>query len=221
MRLPLTALLAVTLLATSARAEPAFVQPPAYKECTALAASDPQAALLKATEWLKIDDGFAAHHCRAMALYGLRRFPEAAEGLMVVRDKILADNIALRTYVARQAAKAWVAANRSDAALATLTTQITELGVGKFDNVTETRLSAELLLDRAKLRRTYGQTTEAVQDLDHAISLSPLNEEVLMERALCFEQLRDPALAKQDAQAVLRLDPKHKQAVELMRRLKQ
>ncbi len=207
------------LLASPAFAVP-FVQPPAYKECTTLAAKDPQAALAKADEWLRMDDGFAAHHCRAMALYGLRQFTEAAQALELVRGKILADNIALRTYVARQGAKAWSSAGRTDAAIALLDTQIQEMSVGKFDNATEAKLSAELLLDRARLRRTFGQVTAAVQDLDHAISLSPLNEAVLMERALAFEQLGDLALAKQDAQAVLRLEPTHAEAADLMRRVR-
>lgn len=207
-------------IAAPAMAAP-FVQPPAYKECTTLAASNPQAALAKAGEWLKIDDGFAAHHCHAMALYGRAQFEPAARELEVVRGKILADNIALRTYVAKQAAKAWVQANRSEAALAVLTTQIGEMGIGKSDNVTEAKLTAELLLERARLQARFGKTTEAVQDLDHAISLSPLNEDVLMERALAFEQLGDTALAKQDAQAVLRLTPTHQAAADLMRRQRQ
>lgn len=221
MRIRPTLLLVTTLLATPALAQKAFAQPPAYKECTDLAQSNPQAALAKAEEWLKIDDGFAAHHCRAMALYGLRQYPQAAEALDLVRSKILADNIALRTYVARQGAKAWVQAGRTDTALALLTTQIGDMTAGKFDNATEATLSAELLLDRAILLRNFGKTTEAVQDLDHAISLSPLNEKILLERALAFEQLNDPALAKQDAQAVLRLEPTNGPAADLMRRLKQ
>ncbi len=217
---PLILLATTSLLAAPALAEPALVPPPAYKECTAMVQNHPQDALTKAEEWLKIDDGFSAHHCRAMALYGLQQYPQAAEELAVVRGKIIADNIALRTYVARQGAKAWVQAGRTDAALTLISTQINEMGVGKIDNATEAKLTAELLLDRARLRVKYGQSTEAVQDLDHAISLSPLNEEVLMERALAFEQLRDTALAKQDAQAVLRLEPTNKPAADLMRRLK-
>lgn len=212
--------LASTLLAAPAMAAP-FVQPPAYKECTELAGREPAQALAKAEEWLKVDDGFAAHHCRAMALYGMARYPEAAEALGVVRQKILPDNIALRTYVARQGAKAWVSAGRSEQALGILSAQIGEMGIGKHDNATEAQLSAGLLLDRAKLRMNYGQTSQAVQDLDHAISLSPLNEEVLLQRALAFEQLRDFSLAKQDLAAVLRLDPKNTEAQALKQRLPQ
>lgn len=214
-------LLFSTALAAPAMAQENFVQPPAYKECTELASRDPQQALAKAGEWLKIDDSFAAHHCRAMALYGLSQFPQAAEALDVVRDKVPASNITMRSYVARQGARAWVSAGQTDRAIALLSAQIGEMSQGRYDNITEAKLSAELLLDRARLRAKFGQAVQAVQDLDHAITLSPLNEDVLMERALAFEQLRDPALAKQDAQAVLRLDPNHKQAADLMRRLRQ
>ncbi len=215
----LPALLLSTLLAPPALAAD-FVQPPAYKECTALAASNPQAALDKANAWLKIDDGFAAHHCRAMALYGLGQFDKAAPELMLVREKIVPDNIALRTYVARQGAKAWLNAGQTDKALALLEAQIHEMSIGKFDNATEAQLSSGLLLDRARLRVQYGQSAQAVQDLDHAITLTPLDTDVLLERALAFEQLGDKSLAKQDAQAVLRLDPKNEPAADLMRRLR-
>lgn len=221
MRIHSITLLASTLLASAAMAQATPQQAPAYKECTAMATSNPQQALAQADAWLKVDDGFAAHHCRAMALYGLGQYDKAAEALGVVRDKIIADNIALRSYVARQASKAWMNAGRPDAAMAVLTQQVNDMSVSKYDNATEAKLTAELLLDRAHLQAKYGKFTEAVQDLDHAISLSPLNEEVLMERALAFEQLRDYPLAKADAQAVLRLNPTHPQAADLMRRLKQ
>lgn len=218
---PLHLLALFPLLATaSAGAASPFVQPPAYKECSGQAKNDPRAALQKANEWLAIDDSFTAHHCRAMALYAMRDFEQAAQALELVRSKILPEQIALRTYVARQAADAWEQAAQSDKALALLSTQIGEMGIGKSDNATEARLSAQLLLDRARLRLHFGQETEAVQDLDHAISLSPLNEDVLMQRALAFEQLGDKALATQDAKAVLRLKPGHEAATALLERLK-
>lgn len=200
-------------------AQTAFTHSPAYAECTALASSNPGAAEAKAAEWLKIDDGVGAHHCRAMAWYGQRRFSEAATELSVVRNKIDANNIALRSYVARQAGKAWMDAARPDGAIGVLTTQINELAVGKHDNITESKLTAELLLDRAKVHATYGQFSKAVQDLDHAVSLSPANEDVLVERARAFANLGDVPLAKQDLALVLRLNPAHAQALALQQKL--
>lgn len=202
-----------------AAAQTAFTQSPAYTECTALASSNPAAAEAKAAEWLKIDDGVGAHHCRAMAWYGQRRFADAATELSVVRNKIAPENITLRSYVARQASKAWLDASRPDGAIAVLTTQINELAAGKNDNVIESKLTAELLLDRARVHGTYGQFSEAVQDLDHAVSLAPANEEVLVERARAFANLGDVALAKQDLALALRLNPAHPDALALQQKL--
>ncbi len=212
--------MAASLLAFSAHAANGPAQSPAYKECAALAKTNPQEALTKSEAWLKMDDGFAAHHCRAMALYGMGNFGLAADGLMQVRTKIPPENITLRSYVAQQGAKAYSSAGNPAGALNLLSTQVSELGSVKGNNVTTAKLTADLLLERSKINMRYGKLTEAVQDLDHAISLSPLNEGVLMQRSQAFEALGDNALAKQDAQAVLRLNPTHPDAVALMRRLR-
>lgn len=196
-----------------------FSQTPAYKECSALATTNPAAAQAKAEEWLKIDDGVGVHHCRAMALYGQRRFPEAAEGLSNVRTKIPASDITLRTYVARQGATAWLDAGRPDAAVALLGQQINDMSQQKGDNATEARLTSDLLLDRARVHITYGKLAEAVQDLDHAVSLTPLSEDVLVERAGAFKQLGDASLARQDLQSVQKLNPKNAKAAELLKGL--
>ncbi len=216
----LTRTLLSFLLCSSAFAAESFVQSPAYKECTQLASTNPPLALQKAEAWLKIDQGTAALHCRAMALYGSHRFAEAASGLQDVRATIAKEDIVLRTYVARQASRAWLNAQQPDKAVNDISEQINEMAVLPTDNATEARLTAELLLDRAKLRSNYGQRNEALQDLDHAVSLSPINEEVLIERAHVFAQLGDIALAKQDLQAVLRGNPTHPLALERMRNLR-
>lgn len=197
-----------------------FTSTPAYKECSLLARNNPAAALAKAEEWLKLDDGVGAHHCRAMALYGLNRYPDAANSLSLVRERLDPKDIMLRSYVARQASRAWVLANRSDSALVVLTTQINEMNQEGVDNATEARLTAELLLDRANIHQQFGKYAEAVQDLDHAVSLRPGNDDVLLARAKAFMGLGDKALAKEDLQIVLRMNPTHAEAVELMRQLR-
>lgn len=196
-----------------------FTQSPAYKECTALATTNPVAAEQKAIEWLKIDDGIGPHHCRAMALYGQRRFAEAADELATVRSKIALENVAMRSYVARQASKAWLDAGRPDASIATLGDQINSMALIRGRNAEVSQLTADLLHERARLRITYGQLNEALQDLDHAVSLTPTDESVLLERAQAFAQLNDIPLARQDVTSVLKLDPTNSKARELQRQL--
>lgn len=204
----------------TAQTEVQFTQSPAYKECASLANTNPIAAEQKANEWLKVDDGIGPHHCRAMAFYGQRRFGEAAQELGTVRSKIAPGNVSLRSYVAKQTAKAWMDAGRPDAAISTLGEQIADMSVVRGDNANVSQLTSELLHERAKLRITYGQPAEAVKDLDHAVSLTPTNETVLMERATAFVQLNDLALARQDVASVLKLNPANSKAQELKRLLK-
>ena len=210
--------LAIALYGAGAAAAPAMVASPAYKECTALATSNPAAALAKAEEWLKIDQGIAAQHCRAMALFGLRRFEEAGQALTAVRDALGPENLSLRVYVSHQAARAWLNAGRAEAALGELSGQISYLATIRGNNAVTAQLTSELLLDRAQLNLNYGKLADAASDLDHAVSLTPLNPDVLMERAGVFEQLGDLALARQDAQAVLKLRPGDPKAQLLLAR---
>lgn len=207
------------LAATSAFAQSTITQSPAYQECTALASTNPAQALAKADAWLKIDTGIAAQHCRAMALYGLRRFPEAADALNAVRTAVTPENIALRSYLARQTARAYMNANQTDQALAILSTQINDIGGVKGDNAAAAKLTSDLLLDRARLNITYGKLDEATKDLDHAVSLTPINEDVLVERAGVFEKLGDKPLAQADSETVLKINANNAGAKELLQRL--
>lgn len=205
--------------ATVSAAQP-FTSSPAYKQCSAAAAQAPADALKQADEWLKIDDAIGPHHCRAMALYGLKRYDESGSELDTVRLKIDASDIAMRTYVTRQAARAWVEAGKPEIAIKVLSEQVNDMTMQRGDNATQARLATELLLDRSRIRVEYGQLGEAVQDLDQAISLAPGNESVLMQRAKIFAQLGDTALAQQDLQVLLRMNPKHQEAIGLMRVLR-
>jgi hypothetical protein len=197
-----------------------FTASQAYRECTQLAGTDPQAALVKAEGWLAIDHSLAAHHCRAMALYGLKQFEEAGAELDTVRTKIPEPEIQLRTYVARQGSRAWIQGGKPQQAIDVLSAQIHELTMSQGDNVLQAKLATELLLDRSRIRVEYGQLAQAVQDLDQAISLSPGNEMVLLQRAKIFAQLGDTALAQQDLQVVLRINSQQKEAAALMRVLR-
>lgn len=204
---PVSACLCIALAALPALAQPTIIASPAYRECTALAAGNPAAALAKADQWLTIDQGIAARHCRAMALFGLKRYEEAAQALTEVRNALGPENLALRIYVTHQVSRAWLNANRPDAAIATLSNQLTYLAAIKGNNAITAPLSAELLLDRARLNANYGKLPDAASDLDHAVSLTPLNPDILLERAGVFEQLGDGALARLDALSVLKLRP--------------
>jgi len=207
------------LSAGAVHAQAAGMQSPAYQECTTLATSNPTQALAKADAWLKIDSGIAAQHCRAMALFGLHRFAEAGDALATMREAIAPEVISLRSYVARQAAQAYLSANSADKALAMLSVQINEIGNVHNDNVNAAKQTSNLLLERSRINISFGKLEDATKDLDHAVSLTPVNEEVLLERAGVFEKLGDAPLARNDVDAVLTINPNNALAKTARKRL--
>src|ERR1700761_3909256 len=52
-----------------------------YERCLDLAHSDPQRAFAEADAWRNLGGGFPAQHCAAVALVGLKKYPEAATQL--------------------------------------------------------------------------------------------------------------------------------------------
>jgi tetratricopeptide (TPR) repeat protein len=210
----------ILLIAPTVQAAP-FVHSPAYVECSTLAGTNPQEALKKADGWLKMEKNIAANHCRAMALYGLKRYGESASALRIIYTQLSESDDSLRTYVARQAAKAYDRAEQPKEALAMLSKQLDALSNQQGgDNAVTADLATEILIDRANLRASYGQYTMAIQDLDHATSLTPANDLVLTSRARVFIALGDSTLAKQDLQAVLRANPNQAEARAMMTQLR-
>lgn len=195
------------MLATPVFGQPANMQSPAYQECAKLATSNPEQALAKADAWLKIDSGVAAYHCRAMALFGLHRYAEAGDTLITARSGLAPDDVTTRSYVTRQAVQAYQNANAVDKALNTLNTQIGEIGDVRGDNANAAKQTSNLLLERSRINVTYGKLNDAARDLDHAVSLTPVNEEVLLARASVFETIGDLQLARNDLDAVLTINP--------------
>lgn len=212
-------LVASCLLAASMASAQVAPSSPAYQECANLASSDPAAALAKADAWLKMDASIAAQHCRAMALFGLHRFAEAGDALAAIRDNLSRENPSMRSYLARQSAQAFASANQIDRAMVILSAQIDDLSNTRGDNASLAKMTSEVLLDRAQLAASYGKLDDAAKDLDHAVSLTPLNDGVLAARAGVFEKLGDTALAKADAGNALKLNANNAAAKELLTRL--
>jgi tetratricopeptide (TPR) repeat protein len=213
-------ILILCALAVPVQAAEIFSATPAYKACAKLATTDPKAALAKVEIWLKTDNSIGPQHCQAMALYGLGRYTQAATALTRIYEQLPPTDLVLRSYVTRQAAEAWGKAGKNDAALKTLTRQINAMNPAAAEETMDARLSAELLVERAGIFRKLGRKTDAVQDLDHALSLRPRHIEALLARADLFMSMGDKALAKEDLQAILRSNPKHPEAVKLMRQMK-
>src|SRR5690606_29556720 len=65
----------------------------------------------------------------------------------------------------------------------------------------------QLLWQRSALHRAGNKPHEAIQDLDHLLSLAPSDINALLTRAALFVELGRPDLAEDDYEQVLAYDP--------------
>jgi tetratricopeptide (TPR) repeat protein len=183
-------------------AAPAFAQRlPAieaerYERCMAMATSDPEAARAIAQRWFLDGGAHPAAHCEAVALIGLKEYPEAGKRLEALADGMTRAPAELRAEVLGQAGQAWLLAG--DAARAHgLLTQALVLSPDNLD----------LLTDRAATAGLVGKNREAVADLDRVLAREPGRVDALTFRASAKRALGelDPALA--DIERAARIAP--------------
>lgn len=186
-----------------------------YKECAALTRSDPTRALQVADEWSRRENIAPAYHCRAIALFALKRYPQAAKELSELSTRIGQLNITLWANVLRQSAKASELAGDNAQALVTLTSAIEPVAAEGLKDQAVARLASELLAERSKLYNVGGRQLYAVQDLDQALELSPDNVNIMLARARLFIDMKQDKLADRDVSQALQIQPGNPEAIKL------
>ena len=89
-----------------------------YDLCLQAAHSDPQKAYDDAESWWNLGGGFPAQHCAAVALVGLKRYPEATTQLEALAVAIMQASPDMRADALEQAGQAWLLAERPNEAKA-------------------------------------------------------------------------------------------------------
>lgn len=168
-----------------------------YQECSALTNSNPQKALEYANRWLKQNKNEAfAHHCQALATYGLQRFGEAAEKLEAVAEH---PNLpeALKTQIWEQAEQAWKRAHddaKADIALG--------MAIEAADRQKQTEIAVKLLIRRAQAYIAQNKPLQALQELDHALTLDPSSQQARALKVSVLGQLGKPELSLEEGSAL-------------------
>jgi tetratricopeptide (TPR) repeat protein len=223
-----TLLFLVLLLSAQAVAAPRSAADSAhYRRCLADSSASPAAALSDAENWAKAGGGVPAQHCAALALVGLKRYPEAGARL----DKIAAErgvpDASFRVSLYDQAGNAWLLAGDGARAVQSFSAALT-LSAGDADlfadlaraqamrkNWHEVDLDlnaalqlsprrADLLVLRASARRALKRYADARTDLEAALKLAPSDGDALVERGLLRKDLGDLNGARRDFQAALK-----------------
>lgn len=187
-----------------------------YRECVALTRSQPAEALTIATQWHTTSQHSAARHCKALALYALQQYKEAEQELRQLSVEIRPEaQRSLWLQVMLQYALTQKMRGDQASALGTLDAAMAQCDE---DEVASSCLS--VLRQRGKLWLQSGQGLKAVQDFDHALLLDAANAELFALRGEAFRLLGKTALAREDYQRALALQPDEALAVEGMQHLK-
>src|SRR5215813_2122447 len=157
-----------------------------YDRCLKLAKQNPGAAQSLAQAWHERGGAHPADHCAAVALFGLKRYKEAATRLEALAQAMTNAPASLRAEVLDQAGQAWGLAGDPVRAYA-----------AAGEAVALDPNDPDLLIDRAQAAASAGYFDKAVDDLDHVLTADPGRVDALIYRASANRALDrlDPALA--------------------------
>ena len=167
-----------------------------YDRCLKLAKQNPGAAESLARTWHERGGAHPADHCAAVALFGLKRYKEAADRLDALALAMTTAPAGLRADVFDQAGQAWLLAGDPVRAYAAA-----GQAVGLHPN------DPELLLDRAEAAAAAGYYDKALADLDHVLKIDPGRTEALIYRASANRALHRLDAALADAEKALAQTP--------------
>ncbi|HLY58750.1 MAG TPA: hypothetical protein VKS60_24525 [Stellaceae bacterium] len=201
-----------------------------YTDCMTAARQKPDDGFEMGSEWRDHGGGFPAEHCVAIALIGLRQYPEAAHRLETLAEGMVKEDPGLRAQVLSQAAEAWAEGGQPQAAESDLTEAIRldpssiqflvsrsavraqrkdyrgaisdlNLAVGKGAD------GGDIYAYRAAAYRLMGDLKDAAADADRAVQRGATLPEAWLERANVRRLSGDSVGARQDWLQVIRLAP--------------
>jgi len=189
-------LIVITLLAAAVPLQAQEIVPAReYRACMQLARDNPELAFGRATSWLGLGGGDAAHHYQAVALVGLGQHGEGARRFEELAQAIRA-RPSFRAELFAQAAQAWLLAGQPARAEGVLNSAL-----GLDPN------NPELFVDRAQAAAAMGAWKRAEDDLGAALDMNPELVDALVFRAAARRHLGDMKNTEADAIAALKLDP--------------
>ncbi len=163
-----------------------------YAHCIRLAKSHPAAGESLATVWRQQGGGHPAWQCRAVALFGLGRYREAAQNFDALAQAMARDPASLRAGVLDQAGQAWLMAGDPVRAYA-------DCGAAAALRPND----PELLIDEAETAAAASYYQKAIEALDRVLHQNPKRLDALIYRAAAYRALNRPAPALADIEQAL------------------
>ncbi|MDX2145240.1 MAG: hypothetical protein SFV19_17935 [Rhodospirillaceae bacterium] len=166
-----------------------------YQLCLDTARTFPEQGYEFAGKWTGLGGGEPAKHCQAVAMLGMKQYPEAATRLEELALASKQDN-KVRAGLLAQAAQAWLLIGETARAYAAQTSAL-QLQPG----------DAALLVDRAATLAEAKNYWDAIDDLNTAITAAPSHAEAYAFRASAYRMVEADDLALEDAERALSLEP--------------
>jgi len=201
-------------------ANPAFALPEkAYQNCAALSKTAASEALAMAESWLQEAYSPQAEHCRALSLFALKDYEEAAKALEHVFTQTPPAEMALSVNLLRQAARAWALAGNTERAGQRYARALALLQKQRKASPLTHRLLAETLLENGEFLASQDKPYDALQFMDQAVALNVLGERALVARAALLLSMGQKDMAQADAEAALRLAPQSLEAQQILKEI--
>jgi tetratricopeptide (TPR) repeat protein len=188
------------LLLQAAPAAPAA--PDRYARCTAAVEADAAAAYETAMAWANETQELSAFRCAAMALIEQGRPGQGARRLEALATAAEGHDAGTRAGLFSQAGHAWLLARDPAHARSAFTRAITTVG-------NDRDALPDLLIDRSLAYSAEGDHRHAEEDLSRALDLRANDPLALRLRALTRMRQNAFDLARADAEAALRIDPRN------------
>lgn len=178
-----------------------------YASCTEKVRTDPKSAIAYANSWDKVGSNPSALHCKALALYAIKDYAEAAGILEQISEPLKRSNLTLWQDIIQQIARSWRYAGQMHRAIATLNRAINETSSRAFSDNTYANATLKLLKTRAEYYQNNKQPLAALQDYDNALAIDANAHTIRLQRATLLKKLGEARLAADDARYIISATP--------------
>ncbi|TXH37482.1 MAG: hypothetical protein E6Q98_06730 [Rhodospirillaceae bacterium] len=204
----------VTLAAATWGGMPAYGQSldqaKEYNDCLLLAKRAPDQAVESAVAWEKQGGGDAARHCKALGLINMGQVEDGALELERIAQTMPQEKARIAAQLFGQAAQAWIRAEKPQLALH-----------DQNEGLKLQPKDVDLLIDRATTYGNAGMYFESLEDLNAAAELDKSRPEIYAFRAAAYRHLENRAMAMDNVDQALKLDPNFALALLERGKLKQ
>lgn len=182
-----------------------------YETCTALVKNNPPEALRMAGEWATLYPSYSSRHCLALSYFSNQHFAESEKELRQIAATLPTGNAGPAASLLMQAADAAAADNRLKDGVSDLTDAMMMASANS-----DSAAMRDVVSKRSKLNLELGRLQAALQDIEHAMTLSDNKSDLFVTRARIYMALGMDDEAGKDLKMALEKAPANAEATPML-----